>query len=211
MKQITFGNLKSYDDLYLILASKEIGSPKEKKNTIPIEGADGELDLTEFFGSVKYDNRTLKFSFSSMTYPFADHYSMVLNALHGQKVHIVLDEDPNWYYVGRLSVSPYTSDKNIGKIDIEADCEPYKYKKDVTVATFAIPGTNDITLQNSRKRVMPKIQITAAMNLVYEGGEATLDGAGIFTIPSLELKEGSNPIRVTGEGDITFTYQEGAL
>ena len=138
MKQITFGTLKSYNDLHLILASKEIGSPKEKKNTIEVEGADGELDLTEFFGSVKYGNRTLKFSFSSAAYPFADHYSMVLNALHGQKVNIVLDEDPNWYYVGRLSVSPYTDEKGIGKIDIEADCEPYKYKKNDTVVTQAV-------------------------------------------------------------------------
>lgn len=210
MKQITFGNLKSYDDLYLILASKEIGSPKEKKNTIAIEGADGELDLTEFFGSVKYDNRTLKFSFSSMAYPFADHYSMVLNALHGQKVHIVLDEDPNWYYVGRLSVSPYTSDKNIGKIDIEADCEPYKYKQNETVVTEAVSGSKTIILPNSRKRVIPTIKTTAAMEIAF-GGRTYQAKAGTFIYPALELVEGDNEVTVTGTGTITFTYREGGL
>ena len=210
MKQITFGTLKSYDDLHLILASKEIGSPKEKKNTIPIEGADGELDLTEFFGSVKYDNRTLKFSFSSVAYPFADHYSMVLNALHGQKVHIVLDEDPDWYYVGRLSVSPYTSDKHIGKIDIEADCEPYKYKKDETVISKVVSNSETIVLPNSRKRVIPTIKTTAPMQFAF-GGRTTQVNAGTFLIPTLELVEGNNEVTVTGTGTVTFSYREGGL
>lgn len=210
MKQITFGTLKSYDDLHLILASKEIGSPKEKKNTIPIEGADGELDLTEFFGSVKYDNRTLKFSFSSVAYPFAGHYSMVLNALHGQKVHVVLDEDPDWYYVGRLSVSPYTSDKNIGKIDIEADCEPYKYKKNETVISKVVSNSETIVLPNSRKRVIPTIKTTAAMKFEY-GGRTTQVNAGTFLIPTLELVEGDNEVTVTGTGTVTFSYREGGL
>lgn len=210
MKQITFGTLKSYDDLHLILASKEIGSPKEKKNTIPIEGADGELDLTEFFGSVKYDNRTLKFSFSSVAYPFADHYSMVLNALHGQKVHIVLDEDPDWYYVGRLSVSPYTSDKNIGKIDIEADCEPYKYKKNETVVSETVSGSKTIVLPNSRKRTVPTIKTTAPMQFTF-GGRTTQVNAGTFLIPTIELAEGNNEVTVTGTGTVTFSYREGGL
>ena len=169
MKQITFGNLKSYDDLYLILGSKEIGSPEPKKQTIDIEGADSELDLTEFFGSVKYKNRQLKFSFSSIAEPFADHYSMVLNALQGQKVNIVLDDDPNWFYVGRLSVSPYTQEKTIGKIDIEADCEPYKYKKDETIISQAVSGSAKITLPNNRKRVVPTIKATAAMQFAFGG------------------------------------------
>ena len=210
MKQITFGTFKSYDDLHLILASKEIGSPKEKKNTISIEGADGELDLTEFFGSVKYDNRTLKFNFSSVAFPFADHYSMVLNALHGQKVHIVLDDDPDWYYVGRLTVSPYTSDKNIGKIDIEADCEPYKYKKNETVVSKAVSGSSTIILPNSRKRVIPTIKTTASMQFTF-GGRTTQVNAGTFLIPTFELVEGENEVTVTGTGTVTFTYREGGL
>ena len=210
MKQITFGTLKSYDDLHLILASKEIGSPKEKKTTITIEGADGQLDLTEFFGSVKYDNRTLKFSFSSVAYPFADHYSMVLNALHGKKVHITLDEDPNWYYVGRLSVSPYTSDKNIGKIDIEADCEPYKYKQNETVVSKAVSGSATIILHNSRMKAIPTIKTTAPMQLAF-GGVTTKINAGTFLIPTLELVEGDNTVVVTGTGTVTFSYREGGL
>ena len=41
MKGITFGNLHTYDDLQLILTTKEIGAPTVKSKKIDIEGADG--------------------------------------------------------------------------------------------------------------------------------------------------------------------------
>lgn len=41
MKGITFGNLHTYDDLQLILTTKEIGAPAVKSKKIDIEGADG--------------------------------------------------------------------------------------------------------------------------------------------------------------------------
>ena len=66
MKGITFGNLHSYNDLKLILESKEIGSPGVKENKVDIPGADGSLDLTDFFGEPKYEDVTHKFSFSTI-------------------------------------------------------------------------------------------------------------------------------------------------
>ena len=41
MKGITFGNFHTYDDLQLILTTKEIGVPTVKSKKIDIEGADG--------------------------------------------------------------------------------------------------------------------------------------------------------------------------
>ncbi|MBO7326491.1 MAG: hypothetical protein J6U74_03160, partial [Clostridia bacterium] len=66
MKGIKFGDYHSYDDFRLILASKEIGAPSVKTRKIEIEGADGDLDLTDFFGEPKYENVTHKFTFSTM-------------------------------------------------------------------------------------------------------------------------------------------------
>lgn len=66
MKGIMFGNFHSYDDLHLILTSKEIGSPAVKVNKIDVEGADSALDLTDFFGEPKYEDVTHKFEFSTI-------------------------------------------------------------------------------------------------------------------------------------------------
>ena len=59
MRQVTFGNLKSYDDLHIVIGSKEIGMPSVKTSTIDVEGADGVIDQTEYFGRVNYGNRKI--------------------------------------------------------------------------------------------------------------------------------------------------------
>lgn len=215
MKGITFGSYHSYDDLQLILNSKEIGCPEVKVNEIDIEGADGSLDLTEFFGEPKYENVKHKFQFSTIVpqAQFLSAFSKVKNALHGKKKRIILDDDPLFYYMGRLHVSQFTNDKRIGMVSMEADCEPYKLKLDKTVVSRVVDGTEAIILTNSRKRAVPEVTIEteSSLNIVYQGSNIWDLGSGSYTLPELELMEGQNTVTVTGTGTIVFTWQEGSL
>ena len=215
MKGITFGELHSYKDLNLILSEKEVGAPPVKENKLEIEGADGSIDLTEVFGRPTYGDVTLKFAFSTIV-PRSDfliQYSTVKNALHGKKLRIVLDDDPGFYYVGRCFVSAFTNERGIGRISIDCDCEPYKYKLTKTVVTRAVDGTEAITLTNGRKRAVPEITIATdtSLNIVYQAVNIWDLGAGSYTLPDLELVHGENVVTVTGTGTITFTWQEGDL
>lgn len=215
MKGVTFGAYHSYDDFSLILSSKEIAAPKTKTVKIDIEGADGAIDLTDFFGEPKYEDCTHKFQFSSIVpqSEFLTQFSTIKNAIHGKKLGIILDDDPGFFYVGRCYVSSFTNEKNIGKIAIECECEPYKYKAAKTVVTQAINGETTITLSNLRKRVVPEVLIEAdsALHIVYETYNIWDLGSGSYTLPELELKVGENVVSVTGTGTITFTYQEAGL
>lgn len=214
MKGITFGNLHSFDDLQLILTSKEIGSPEVKEIKVDIPGADSELDLTEFFGEAKFSNVTHKFEFSTIvpSSEFLSLFSTIKNALHGKKMRIILDGDPHFYYMGRLHVSSFKSEKNIGQISIDADCEPYKYKLQPTIVTVTNDGTQAITLTNGRKRAVPevKIETTGSIRIEYQGNIWDL-GAGSYTLPELELVEGVNIVTLTGTGTVVFSYQEAGL
>jgi phage-related protein len=210
MNGVTFGNYHSYKDLNLIRIAKEIGSPDIKTKKVEIVGADGSLDYTEYFGSAKYGNRALRFDFNYIRGDFMTAFSNVQDKLHGQKLKITLDEDAGSYYIGRLSVSPFTNEKNIGSISIECDCEPWKYKKDKTTVSAAITGSGTVTLANSRKKVVPTVTTTASMTVAFDGNSYSI-GTGSFVLPELELKEGSNTVNVTGTGTITFEYQEGGL
>lgn len=212
MKGIRFGNFHSYNDLRLILTKKEVGSPAVKETKIEIEGADSYLDLTDFFGEPKYQNGNHKFDFSTIEKDSLSLFSTIKNTLHGKKVRIILDDDPAFYYVGRLSVSSFTSEKGIGSLTIEADCEPYKFKTAKTIITQTVNGTTNITLTNMRKRAVPEVSINAegSLNIVYHGNIWDL-GAGSYTLPELELQAGENTVAVTGAGTITFTWQEAGL
>lgn len=215
MRGITFDSLHSYDDLNLILSSKEMGSPAVKTKKIDIEGADSDLDLTDFFGEPKYENVKHKFEFSTMVPEpqFLSLFSTVKNALHGKKKRIILDDDPLFYYIGRLYVSSFKNSRNIGLITIEADCEPYKYKIEKTVVSKAIDGTADIILNNSRKRAVPEVVIEteSGLNIVYQVSNIWDLGSGSFTLPELELAEGENIVTVTGTGTVTFSWQEAGM
>ena len=214
MKGVTFGAYHSYNDFSLILSSKEIAAPKTKTVKIDVEGADSALDLTEFFGEPKYEDCTHRFQFSTIVpqNEFLTLFSTIKNAIHGKKLRISLDADPGFFYVGRCFVSSFTNEKNIGKISVECECEPYKYTAAKTVITQAVNGEDIIVLPNLRKRVVPEVQIEAdsALHIVYETNIWDL-GSGSYTLPELELKAGENNVSVSGVGNITFSYQEAGL
>lgn len=144
MKGITFGSYHSYDDFNLLLVSKEVGSPNVKVKEIDIPGADGSLDLTDFFGEAKYENVTHKFQFQTIVPQsnFLSLFSTIKNAIHGKKLRIIIDDDPSFYYVGRCFVSAFTNEKNIGTVAVECVCEPWKYKVNETISIANTYGKN---------------------------------------------------------------------
>ena len=55
-------------------------------------------------------------------------YSAVMNAIHGKRLQIVLDDDPDYYWLGRVHVGDPKSDKGAMTFEITATVEPYKYE-----------------------------------------------------------------------------------
>ena len=212
MKGVTFGYLHSYNNLGLILSYKEIGSPEPKIETIDIPGGNGVLDFTDFFGAVKYQNRKLTFEFSTMVPQsrFMSLFSDVQNALHGQKMKIILDADPEWYYFGRIAVSEWKAEKRIGLLTIECDCEPFKQSIYTTTIYKTVKSNATIALDNDKMPCVPTIT-TSSEFLISFGGYNDIYPAGTFTIPELELYEGTNQVYVEGDGSISFTYRKGRL
>ena len=213
MKGITFDTSHSYDAWGLYLTDKEIGVPTPKTSKVDVEGADGELDYTEYFGEVKYKNRVLKFTFEATpmtTAEFLDLISDIQDDIHGKLLKVALDDDPSYYYIGRALIADLTHKKGIGTIKIEVEAEPYKLKKTATKVKRTVTGTSEIVLTNDRKTVVPTITTTASMTIGF-GSDIVSVNAGTFRLPQLQLVRGENRLTVTGTGDITFEYQEGRL
>lgn len=213
MKGVKFGDFHSWNDFSLILSGKKIGSPDAKITTVEIPGADSVLDISEYFGDVKYKNRALSFDFSTIVpqSEFLNLFSMIQNAIHGRKVRIILDDDPDFYYIGRISISEWKADKNIGKITVDCDCEPYKYKMNKTVMTFSVTDSTTAILSNLRKQVVPQFTSSGAIQIEFGGSTYSISSAGTFTVPEIILTAGNNEITFTGTANVTVEYQEGGL
>ena len=212
MNTVKFGTLDSYSDLHSILNKKTIGTPTPKKETVSVAGRDGEIDLTDYFGEVKYNNRTLKFDFTLLVKPslFASTFSDIQDKLHGQLVKITLSDDDAYYYMGRLTVGEKNVEKGICTYTVEADCEPYKNKQAVTTVTQAISGSGNITCNNSRKKVIPTITTDSDIQIAF-GGNTYAISAGTTTVAGIVFDEGQNVLAVTGTANVIVSYQEARL
>lgn len=209
---VMFDNFHSFDDFSLILNSKEIEAPSPKTETVDIPGGDGVIDLTEAFGEVKFQNRKITLNFSTIVpkSQFFDLFSEIQNKIHGQKMKIILDDDPNFWYYGRIAVDKWKADKNIGKITVECDCEPYKYKLYKTIRSDIITDSATLAFPNLRKSVIPTIILTASAEIVFDGTTYNLS-AGTYTSPDIVFVAGNNLMTITGNTTITVEYQEGEL
>ena len=130
MNGVTFGTKHTYRTWKLLLKSRpEISPPKPKTKLIQVPGTNTVIDLTEALtNEVKYEPRTIRCEFCVIggrpKWPAV--YSAVLNELHGKKMQIIMDDDPNYYYEGRVVVDQWESDEITATIVISAEVMPYK-------------------------------------------------------------------------------------
>jgi hypothetical protein len=184
---VTFGTKHTYKDWGLIPKSRPVISPPTPKTLyVDIPGANGLLDLTQALSDdVKYENRTIAFEFNVLDARnrWSNIYSDILDYLQGQSMKIILDEDPTYYYMGRVQVNEWKSDKRTSTIVIEANVEPYKLAVVSTVEewlwdpfnfetdviknylnmefdTVANPRQTFHCVVQGRKRIVPTITVT---------------------------------------------------
>lgn len=210
---VRFGEKHSIDDWDLLMTARNIGDAEPKENYISVPGADGEKDLTEAFGEVKYNPRTLSPTFDMFQKPsdWLDLKDEITNYLHGKKLKIIYDTDPNYYYLGRCKVTNFSNDYTVGHIQIEAKCDPYKYKLNPTEITNEVTAGSSYKYTNEKRRVIPTLTFSAAMTIEFEENTYSFS-AGTYKNINIEFKQGENIITIVeGSGTLTVTYQEAKL
>lgn len=137
MRGVKFDNLHTYETWGLLLrATPKITSPEPKTYYVDIPGTHGALDMTTALtGGVKYKNRKITMDFIMMAgrEEWSAIYSAILAALHGQTKRITLDDDPNCYYTGRVTVGNPEREGKIVTLKMTAEVEPYKKTTEGTV------------------------------------------------------------------------------
>ncbi len=230
MNGIMFDEYHSYNDFGLILTSVALPNPEAKLYEVDIPGADGALDLTEAFGGIRYNQRILNLSFA-FTKGYAYRYtrnSQIANQLHGKKMKIIMDEDPAFYYLGRVNFSEWVVDKSLGILSFSITADPYKYEllsstddwlwdpfdletgiirgyKDI-----AVSGTTDVIVIGSERQVVPTIITSAAMTVTFESNTYSLV-AGSNKIYDIEIRDGEYTLTFTGNGTVTIEFTGGSL
>lgn len=128
------GTVNTWDDWHLVPTSRPVFQQGDVKTSyVDIPGADGQIDLTEALsGRPTYKNREGSLEFIVMNgyrQSWAAGFSKFANWLHGKRLRIVLDDDPEYFYEGRLKLNEWksNSDGTWSNITIDYNLKPYKY------------------------------------------------------------------------------------
>lgn len=203
------------DDWGLVMSEKILGTPELKYKTVELKDRDGVLDFTTALRSVPaYGTRTLSFEFEYLDAPeeWTKLFTEIRGFLHGQRLKIQEPDDEDYYYIGRVMVGdPKGGLVKSFEVEVIADTWRYKNGPITNVTWPAVYGTT-IMLLNDWRPVSPKITTTGAVTFTFDDKIYSIAGAGTFQFPTIMLTHGVNTIVVTdGSGEITFTYQEGAI
>lgn len=105
--------------------------PPLKTSEISIDGMNGKIDLSQALtGYPTYGNRTgsIEFAVINDFRHWQQAYDDIMNCVHGKQLYCVYEEDPEWYYVGRWTVSGWDTGKTRSTVTLNYDLEPYKYR-----------------------------------------------------------------------------------
>ncbi len=213
MKGVKFGGLRSDTDLGLVLYSKTISPPKARTTTVEVPGRDGNLDITEALtGRVMYEDREISFIFRvpNPKEEWASVYSGVLNKIHGKKMDIVLDDDPDNTYTGRVSVDEFATNRTLAEIAVICVVNPKKTYKTGVKKTASVSGTKAITVTNSGIPVVPDITVDKAMDVAF-GGKAYHLSPGKNKVFDILLPEGNSTLSFSGTGSVTVEFKVQSL
>lgn len=205
--------------------------PKPKINTIEIPGRNGSLDISDFLGRVFYENREISMIFGRVydkdLWPHI--YSEILNRFHGKRCKIIFDDDPSYYWVGRVSVESYERTQRLGTLTLSVDAEPYKYTLDTTsendwlwdafdleygvireYGNILVSGTKDFIVDGTPMPAVPEIEASTDMQVRFKGKAYDLK-YGINKIYDIEIVNGQNTLTFIGNGIVKINYKGGSL
>lgn len=233
---VTFGDKHSYKDWKLLLGSRpEVSPPLPKFNYIDIPGGDGILDLTEALtGDIQYQTRKLEFTFLTLKARRKWHslYSELQGCLHGERMKVILDEDPAFYYIGRVKVDKWKSSEKFSTIVVSAEVDPYKYELASSLEDWEwdsfnfeegiireykgleVDGSLDFTVPGRRKKVIPSFIVVsedgAGLDVEFEGSTYHLPD-GTDRVLNIAIGEGCGLLHFTGHGTVDIDYRGGKL
>lgn len=228
---VKFGNYHSFRDFGLYPKTKMVvAPPKVREVYVEVAGADGDLDLTEaLVGRPNLDRRDAKFEFTVMDRARWDSvYTSLMNSIHGRDMHVVLDDDPYWYYDGRVQVDAFSTSKHTATITVTGYFDPYKkslignslmwlwdtfnFETDIArdYADLVVDGSLTTTIVGSKMPVTPVIEVSSNMSLLFQGTTYQLT-TGRNRIAGMTLMDQEYQMVFTGNGTVSVEFEIGSL
>ena len=218
MRQLKIGPISTYGTWGLLLSDKRITTPEIKTYIIDIPGRSGTLDLTDIMGGVRYNDREAEFILTPIEGNYSqrmEKYKEVVKFFHGKSVYVEEPDRPGESLLGCWQVSE--PNKIAGDLfNFKIYCKqvyPFYLTNEVELVERRISGTGTVEINYTGKNdATPTVKFTGNGTISIEGSDVnynlTRNG---MRYSGIVLTPGRNVFTVTGNGTITFLYQNQAL
>lgn len=232
---IIISDRNTWDYWHLIPSSRPLVNPPEAKiQIIEVPGStDSFVDMTDLLtGSVMYGSR-------QGSWPFIVHpdwcdkpswtvrYQDIMQYLHGKNHKIILEDDPYYYYEGRLKLNGWQTGANWSTIAIDYVFKPYKKSIHETKVILSGEAVDDpptyYSISKTVKLTVGDEAVVPVFTLDNSNGETIVtfndqtytlvEGENKFK--QIKLTRSSNEITVNstvmGAVNVTISYRNGWL
>lgn len=227
----------TYSDWHLVPDSRPVISmPTLKKDSlIEIPGVSGSVDLMSFLIPYPvYANRTgqLKFHVLNDKEPWEQIHHKIANHLHKRNVILKLEDDPDYFYKGFVTLNEWVSNNNGTWSDVvlDYDLDPYKISVDEYSNSFSVSNsTETVSISPSdigSMPVCPRIVVSeignSGITLTASNPEANIvdlvknissNGTYVYYDIVLTNLSGNNSsiLNFTGTGSVAIIFDKGYL
>lgn len=218
---VKFGQWDAYEEWGLQLQPYQIPLPEPKTEYLSLAGGDGQIDLTEAAGDIRYTNRTFTLTLQTInrTRSWTQTASAIANAIHGKRLSVAFSRDNSYYYDARCKVLSLSTQAALGTVTIELNSAPYKLAAALTTVSLNISdGAATAMLQNSRMPCYPTVTTNVACTISWGSGQSQKLAIGKTQLTALRIPDGGISVTVTpnqtSAGIIsmcTISYRQGSL
>lgn len=139
MLGVKIGDYHSYSTWGLWLKKPmKITPPEPQTHEVEILGVNGTVDLMpRLVGGTRYKDREIEIELSAFATSgeWVEKETDLVNKIHGKRLQIISDQDPNYYYYGLVTVvDTKHQGLNLVTIKINVLAQPYKVSLDGTVS-----------------------------------------------------------------------------
>ena len=220
----------TYTEWGIVPTSRPVVAMPEVKTTyVDLPGSHGVLDYTTLLlGEAPLGQREGSWEF--VCKPGAEWvsvYESIANFIHGERLPIILEDDPDHIYIGRLALNEWKSDKDRSIITIDYNIDPFKFNTETVEGTQCVWRTGKTELvrtiqfnvtdsatktfvNRGTKSAVPLFVCSASFTATK--GTTTINlVSGQNTNANITLEPGENTISFSGSGTIKISYREASL
>ncbi len=192
---LIIGGKNTYSDWHLVPDGRPVINPPSLKIVdVEVPGANGTLDLSQALtGYALYNMRegTVLFHvLNDKPISWVNLYSAIANFLSGKTLNVYHEDDPDWYYKGRMYVESWVNnnDGTWSDITLGYTFQPYKFYKDDNVITVVDSGNTVYPLLSENETSQPVMAYVTNINgasntVVFNNSELGIVNR-LLTIPN---------------------------